>query len=375
MIARIFRRWLAMTAAAGVLWAGSPLRASAAAQPQAAVIELKFENLKSPNAFMGFMPDANGKVERPFACASGKLLLEFKSGKLRADSNGDGKIDAKDAPAVELKGDMREPARVEVAVPWAGKTVNYPLFVATSGTVRSGEGQEQTYLLIASGACLEGKYGDATVQIFDGNWDGRFSGSGDRIAISSSARQDPYAGYGVPWSKVVAIAGKLHNIELLNSGSQLKLTPYTGPIAEVRVSTDKSARNFNLMLQGQDEGQIAICRADEATLMVPGKYRIYTLSYQAGDNRRPGFMSGSQDPARPPLEIKAGSQSLKFGPPLKMDITAAFNNGTLDITAVRVAGVSGELYRPDLQKDQGDVFASFIRAGGKETKLAEMEFS
>lgn len=145
-------------------------------------------------------------------------------------------------------------------------------------------------------------------------------------------------------------------------------------MAEVRVEIDKSANNVFVMLQA-DEGQVAQCTKDQTALVVPGKYRLWTMSYQGGTGNRTGFMSASQDPQKPPFDLKAGKNTLKFGPPLTIDFTATYANGAVAITTVKIAGQAGELYRPNIMEQQGDSFASYVSAGGKEIKLAALRFT
>jgi hypothetical protein len=382
MTARWIRPWVAVTMAGVLLlpFLGGGGRASVQ-QAQAVVVDLKLVEQKDPMSLYGFMADKDGKIERPFACPSGKLLMQFTGDKLRVDTNGDGVIDDKDAPAVQIvelptQGAVpfkpQDAARVEVAVKLGGKIVQYPL------SIRSQKVGDNRMVIIGAGAVLEGKFGETTIRIIDGNMDGRFGGEGDRVALIGPG-EAASMNFGTPWSRVMTIGGKLHNVEMIGDAAQLKLTPYTGPVAEVQIEADKSVKNLSVMLQGTNQGQVGQLSGTGTAQLIPGSYRLGSLSYQVGEGNRaanvmPGMMSASHDAEKPPFELKAGKNVLKFGPPLTMDFVATFKDGTLDITAVKITGVAGELYSPSIQEPQGDSFASYISAGGKEQELAKLSF-
>lgn len=362
--------WWARLAAAGAfmlpgLGFVGPLGAQ---EPQATVVELQFKERKEdPNSWYGFGLDKDGKVVRSFATASGKWTLQVVDDKLRADTNGDGVIDDKDAPGREVL-EGRETVRIKVPVKFGEKTVDYPLCVRTQ---KSGD---QWILIVGSAALVEGKLGDSVIRIFDSNLDGRFGAMGDSVAIESPQSRGPVGINNVPWSQTVAFDGKLQQLEMVEKGTQLKLTPYTGPIAEVQLEFAQPVKSERAMLQEAGNVQLGQCSTREMGVFVPGKYRIYNLYFQLGDGNRTAFLNASHEYNTAPLELKAGKNVIKVGPPLKMDFTAARSGEMLEFTQVSIAGQAGELYRPYLQEDQGDTFAAYIRAGEKEQKLTTLGF-
>jgi len=341
-----------------------PAKSEAVAQP--AVVDLSFvERKEGPNSWYAYALDNDGKISRPFANGAGKITYQLLDGKLRVDSDGDGVIDEKDAPAVELK-DGREGVRVKVAVALGGKTVEYPL------VVRSLEGREQA-IMVGSAAMLEGKFGNHTIRIYDANQDGRFGNAGDYVTF----RSDSAAGtieYLMPWTRTVAVDKQLHRLELLGASAKLKLTPYTGPVAELEVQGPKDAKGLQVTLQEVNGEQIGRWMGVGAALFVPGKYRIQSVQYQVAENSPQGSLFGYHDLDTDLLELKEGKNVLKVGPPLKMEIAANWKAEEVEITAARITGVAGEMYRPNVQEDQGDKFAAYVRAGGKEQELTKLGF-
>ncbi|HEX2974061.1 MAG TPA: hypothetical protein VHP11_17140, partial [Tepidisphaeraceae bacterium] len=340
-----------------------------AQQAQGTVIDLQFKERKEdPNSWYGFTADKDGKIQRSFATASGKLTFQLVGDTLRADTTGDGAIDDKDAPACEAT-DARQTIRIKVPVQFGEKTVDYPL------CIRIQKAGSQRYLLVSSAAMLEGTFGQYTIRIFDGALNGRFEAPSAEVEVQSSASQAPPGMNSVPWSQTIAFDRKLQEVALVDKGTRLKLTPYTGPTAEVQLEFSTSVQSPQALLQETGNAQIGRCSSGEMGLFVPGKYRIYSLNYQIGNTEQRAYLYGSHTATASPLELKPGKNIVKVGPPFKMDFTATRNGEVVEFTQVMITGQAGESYRPSIQENQGDSFAAYIRVGEKEQKLTTLGFS
>jgi virulence-associated protein VagC len=339
-----------------------------AQEPQATVVELQFKERKEDsNYWYGFGLDKDGKVVRSFATASGKWTLQVVNDKLRADTNGDGVIDDKDAPACEANNEQ-EAVRVKVPVRFGEKTVDYPL------CVRIQKSDNQRFLIVGSAAMLEGKFGQHVIRIYDSDLDGRLGTPGDNVAIELPQSKDRGGLNSLPWSRTMMFDGKLHEVELVNKGTALKLAPYTGPIAEVQLEFTQPVKNERAILQEAGNVQLGQCSSRAMSVFVPGKYRIYNLNFQLGEGAGAVYLNASQAYNTAPLELKAGKNVIKVGPPFKMEFTAARNGEMLESTQASITGQAGELYRPSVQEDRGDIFAAYIRLGEKEQKLTTLGF-
>ena len=206
------RTWGGMAGLAAVL-AGAACAGvvPARAAPEAQIVELKVVELTQDRSRRGYGFDEKGGCEMPFANAAGKLRLEVKDGKVRADTNGDGVIDAKDAPAVKAQG-----AVLKVNAQMGGGTFSYPIFVAQVMSAGRGQG----YLMLASRAALEGALDGRTVRLLDADMDGRFGGERDTISFEG-AGTDAAAAQPRAWSRVLELERGLVSLELMVGGRQL----------------------------------------------------------------------------------------------------------------------------------------------------------
>ncbi len=327
--------------------------------PKAETIDLKFiENKDGATSWYGFAKDANGLCRgwQPFA--GRQLVFQVIGDKVRADTNGDGKVDDKDDPAVKPE----EPKGTQVYVPAkvAGKDVKYPLNIR----------MYDWGVIAGSAASLVGQFGDYTISIQDTDINGQLGSDSDQVRIQNKGQ----SGTSWPWSKALVFGRQIYQVEMLNDGAKLKLQPYTGPVAEVVIEAAESARNLQVRLVGTHREQAADCTAKETGLFIPGSYRIQSVQYQAGPENRPEHLWAYQDYSSRPLELKAGKNVVKVGPPLKLSFTAEMKGIILELEHVKITGLAGEMYRPNVRTDQKESFGIYVRSGGKETQIGKLEF-
>ena len=336
----------------GVAWAADA--------PGPATIDLKFiESPEGARSWYGFGQDADGMVRRPFGKPGKFLVMKVADGKVRIDTNGDGLVNDKDAPAVQPDKERRS-AQVHVSAEVAGKEVKYPLDI-------------QLYewgAAVGSAAALEGRFGDYTITIQDGNVDGRFGGDGDMVRAQKAGQP----AQPLPWSRAIALDRQIYRLEMTGDGAQLKLDPYTGPVAEVTIAVADSFRNVNVTLNESKNVQVAQFSGVETGLLIPGNYRIGGLQGQVGPANQPQHLFAYHDYQTAPIELKPGKNVVKVGPPLEMSFNATLSGLTLDLADVKITGVAGEMYRPNVDAAQGDTFAVYIRSGGKDAELGKLEF-
>lgn len=328
-------------------------------QPQATTIGLTMGEPKSLTAgYYGFAFDEKGLASCPFANSAGKLTFQLADGKLRADTNGDGKIDDKDAPAIDPKD-----TTLRVAMKLGSKQIQFPLRIRLID-----QPKEQKYLLVQSAGVLEGTLGKATVRLYSNMFGGGFGQSGSTIEIITAGEVSRPR----QWSRTLILDGKIVETEFLADGPQLKLTPYTGPVARLKLEADPKFTSSIAMLVeaiGERSGEAS---TKEPGLFVPGKYRLQSVQLHV----TPSTMAlyGYTDPKSEPIELKAGENTLKVGPPMKMDFTAGRKGEEVEFTAVALSGSGGETYRPYPQPNTKDIFAAYIRANGREQELCKLAY-
>jgi hypothetical protein len=327
------------------------------------VIDLQF--VEEPMARMMFgalLKD--GKAEVPFPNAAGKLLLQYKGGKLQADTNGDGVIDGKDAPPVKPRQAM---IRADAMV--GGKAVSYPIWI--------GDVQDNRLIVLGSRGALEGTVGPYTVHIGDGTNLGRFdAGAMSSIYVRPSSTPMSATVPYVPWSRTIDVDGSLYQIELLGNGAQLKVTPYTGEVAQVTLEPSSGDKKLSadVTLSAVDGAQVGRLQPGETKRLVPGKYRVdCRLEYQ--ERNRVSCASGDPSDKAKPFEAKPGGNVLKVGAPFTLQFSATRSGEQVEFTSATLLGCSGEAYRPGVQTQNNELFAAYARLGEKETKLTDLGFS
>jgi hypothetical protein len=348
--------------------------AAPATQPASTLVDLKFVELPSTNQggvmYCGYGLDKNGQASWPFANQAGKMTVQFRDDKLRADTNGDGVIDDKDAPGIAVKA---EGATLRVTASIAGQSVQYPLHV-----MQVQKGEPSSYIVLGSRGMLEGSFGQYTICFSDQRASGSFMKDRGMMQVS-----DGKAGRsGVNWtefSRTIVVDGKLWQFEVVTENRQIKLTPYTGPVAVLTVQTDMPNVTGQINLSHVQQVQVGAGHIGQAASFVPGDYRVQYVQL-AGESKPgangsvPANAFATFPPTAKPVTLVAGANSIKVGAPFKMDFTATRDGATVEFTDVQLTGVAGEVYRPSAEDAQGEVFAAYIRSAGKEELLTKLSY-
>lgn len=185
-------------------------------------------------------------------------------------------------------------------------------------------------VVLGGGGVIEGEVGGTSIRIYDANLDGQFRGDGDAIAVGGEGTRDNSR---MPWSRVMEIGGRLQTVAL--DAERLKLTPYAGEIAEVRVRVEPPPKHMGLQFREMGGAMMATARDTEAVRLVPGRYRIYG-SLGFGDKDKSSELYLRALPA--PVVVRAGPQEIKLGPPLRVDFEATRDGDTVTIGTVPVTG-------------------------------------
>jgi hypothetical protein len=306
--------------------------------------------------------DKSGRVELPLNNAAGRLLLQYRNGKLWADTNGDGTIDGKDGPPV-----TPERVTIRVAAKVAGKSVQYPLFIDRVHMV----GASPRQLVFSPRGTLEGKFGAYTLRILDGNEMARFGNAGDDIALIPTAAPARPA-VRLDWSPTIELDGSLYRIEMLGDGAQLRVTPYAGEVARVALQAPANNATASVLLVAEDGKQISALHPDHVSLLVPGKYRVSCTLHGA---RGASYLINQASGHKAFFDARQGENVLKVGAPFSLQFTATRTGDEVEFTAGTLLGRAGEPYRPMFAARQHEGCAAYVRVGEKEMKLCDLEFS
>ena len=306
-------------------------------------------------SFRGFNADEKGIVEiKPFANAAGRLTFRLAGDEVRADTNGDGKIDDSDAPAVKP-----QRTAITVAARCGKSACEYPveiLFV------------REKMLILGSRARMEGRWRDRIVGIMDTSLDGVFGNRNDTLSISAPAAAGGDGATQFPWSGTVGIDNVLYSLAM-EGAEKLRIDPYTGAVSELRISMEPAPKGVELQLTGRTAGFGAMVRSIAGPIRaVSGACRL-TGVFDWPDGKTKMYLQGLPSP----VVLGAEPLALRIGPPLTVDFEAVRDGPDVTIRRVKIAGVSGETWQPmDRNREGGP--AAYVRAGGKEHRLAIMEY-
>ena len=350
------------------VWAGMALGGLAALAPAwgaqgtadvPMVLKESPENA-APTGFTYIRLDANGQGEIPFATAAGKLAVKKEGEKLRVDTNGDGVVDAQDAPACGIRETVKVPVR------WGGRAVDYTLRVLFLPKQFAGLG----------GACwLEGTVGQTRIRIRDQNLNGVFGEAGkDTVAVGEKETVGPL-------TRVLDLEGRPYSVALAADASSLHLAPYAGPRAWVAFKTDDPAVEVRAGLMETSGLAYAQCEGAAPAPCLAGSYRIQQLMLV---ERTPGAAPGQVRPLLAGdgngaiLTLAAGTNTLTYGPPFTLAfkaVRAATNASVITVQSAALVGKGGETYRAcDYANRPGSALVCLVRAGNEERKLATLEY-
>ncbi len=374
-------------------------RPAAAADGRPREVELRLVRDEDPEARQGMTCvrlDKGGEASIPFANAAGKLLVRFKDGKVFLDANGDGTIDAADGEGVrppEPGAQEGVPPLVEVAAKIAGRGEQYPVHVAFA---------TKDFVSLFGKTTLEGKLGDATIRLIDTNVNGSFDEVGrDGILVEDGPDSAPtLAVYGArsdTLGRVVAIGGKLLNIEVTGGGAALRLTPYAGEKATLVLGKHELVKGVGLVLAHEDGLITCSAASGTKTILPAGRYKVTgsMLALRTPDDATPtaspaemlsdgslfgqsAILLGQRDSKTPLIvTIHPGGNELSPGPPLVLEFGARVfgeAKGQLEVEAPALVGAMGERYQASLSGAVKSTLTVSVRAGGKEKQLSKLEY-
>ena len=310
----------------------------------------------------------DGEGEMPFTTASGKLRLKKTGEKILVGWDNDGKL-----AEVGTKDAARQIA-MKIPVRLAGKAFEYPLSLVAMNGPPSDEYNQLVYVM--GSVSLEAKFGQTAVRLYDTNLNGHFGDPGDNLQIGEKGSMRAV-------TKYVEIEGKIRELQVVNDGEALKLLPYTGPTATLKLKAKEGWSTEVKLVHAQGIFMADVVQGAEA-LLLPGAYQLEEAVSQFGNKTTVEgrteypiqFSSSGKDVA--PIKIKDGQNSLDVGPPFRLEFSAARSaagDGTVNVTDVVLIGAGGERCRASNYGSNGaGTLTCFVRSAGKEEKVADMEY-
>lgn len=186
-------------------------------------------------------------------------------------------------------------------------------------------------------ASLETQVDGVDVRLLDGNCNGQFGElkdgagqKGDMLMVGKSAPQ--------PLGRYASIGTSVQQIEVLDGGANLRLTPYDGPTSKLTVAVEEGY-TLTAQLVHKENGFLVNLKSGEASSALPGTYTISRVQLAAAPKVMLYGQGGSD------LEVKAGENTLAFGLPLKLGFKAVNTDKGVSVKEANLIGSGGEAYR------------------------------
>lgn len=243
---------------------------SAAAPPQdgssARSVELAPRAYRTWDIWLPAQRFAPAKAGFRVAHAGGeKLAVEIEGSRLRADLDGDGKLEA----LVE-----GESAFLTFSAPDAnGRALQY--------SVRLEQRPDQGWVYTCGGA-MSGTFGSTRLQLIDQNLNGRFDDFGeDALVVGNDSAASLL-------SRVVSLEGALYELAVAPDGRRIDATPYTGlsGVLDLASQFTSKAKLTAAVVQSVDgRYSFSLAKAKSGLSVPAGEYRLVGGALAQGDSR------------------------------------------------------------------------------------------
>jgi len=343
------------------------------------VLEYKVLKPSDVNSSAVVSLDASGRGNiDDFPNDAGKLEVEFKDGKARLDTNGDGMINDKDDPAfvpidmysvriIKDKDDLTavhndKIVNLKCKTSWGQD--NCPVCVMTDSQVK-----DSREIYIRSLTSLQGRFDNFKLAIIPSfywicyprcDWLGLKIRPRNIALLGPDDEKDLEGCMGLEdWKPVILLDGKLLCLDLAADGSFITVRSYEGPVARVTVKSD--VRLFgNVRFSENDKLRGVDLKPGREYSLIPGKYR---MSLQIGSDEQNCLSALTKDDG--PVTFTEGSNTLKVGPPVKISFDYERNGNEVILKQLDICGVGGECYQLNREYNPDEVAEWFVRSGDR----------
>ncbi len=213
---------------------------------------------------------------------------------------------------------------------------------------------EEALVMYRGASVAKGKFGDAEITVHDVNGNGAFNDFGQDVLVSGKGKAIRVQ----PLSKYVSIDGLFFEMTIEANGRMMRLRPYDGPIAPLKLDWKGSSKPRALIAQSSGDDTTYFYNLmdaiDHPVWVIPGAHHFYE-----------GFMGeGKLDKATTihitrgrsgafPVEV-AKENVWKFGGAGDQGFTFIFNPTTegnemvIDGKTIKIFGAAGEGYERSL---------------------------
>jgi hypothetical protein len=323
--------------------------------------------------------DERGRAEIDFPTERGKLLFKFSNGVLRADVNSDGVVDEADGEGTRPR--TNKPLAVRVTV--GERAFRYPFVVEYAG---------DGHALLGGFVALRGEFEGHTIELIDKDMNGVFGERGRDVLIDGGDRASAGA-WGAdptPLASVQAVGGELYDVEVLEGGMALRLSPYEGERSTLSLRVGETVGDLSLTLCETDKRFYCTASSRGETILAAGEYSI-TRSMVTIKTGEPGggdlgallgaggiaMLYGYAREGDCVLTVRPGGNTVDAGPPFRLDFDASVSRdkSRFEVTDACLIGAAGERYRADCRTaGEKCTLLCILRSGGKVLSSRKLEY-
>ncbi|HYC77630.1 MAG TPA: hypothetical protein VEI02_08390, partial [Planctomycetota bacterium] len=249
---------------------------------------------------------------QPFDAIPGPNKIKNDGGKLLFDPDGDGKAEAEKLKLGIKPELMKFPKRDfgggVTADVWFRMALLPGTYKLMGFDAKEDPKSGQTFLY-SCGMASTAKFDGFDVTVYDDNADGRFNSWAEDCVVVSKGKDRRVQ----PLSKVIYVGDKLYEIDVDAAGQHLKLKPYDGNVALVKVEMGAGPAPVAMIARGTgDRTDLAfnmVDAKDKWLWVVPGDYKIEYGYFAFGEAEKRETIEIDGATAKP-FTVKLGEQNV-----------------------------------------------------------------
>lgn len=151
----------------------------------------------------------------------------------------------------------------------------------------------------------------------------------------------------LPVFSIINFEGALHNFQAVpNRPGFWHLSPYTGPLAPVRLTSSATTQRCRISLVGKTGSMGAVGFAGETIQVVPGEYILSkpTIRLSSASSSTAHWLSPDYADPDASLQVSSTGAQLHFGPPLRLVAKAFRSKDQVTLSEVTLVGAAQERY-------------------------------
>jgi hypothetical protein len=165
--------------------------------------------------------------------------------------------------------------------------------------------------------------------------------------LETSAEQNLATHSSLPVFKIINFEGALHNFEAVpNRPGFWHLSPYTGPLAPVRLTSSATTQRCRISLVAKDGSMGTVGFAGDTLQVIPGEYLLSkpTIGLASVNGSVVHWLHPDYEDSDLTVTVPKTGCGLVFGPPLILQVQAVRTDQEVSLEKVSLLGAAQERY-------------------------------